>query len=80
MITKLHEHHISHGDLQHGNILIDSNDELFLIDYDSVYVPELDGECDIIKGLKGYQHPKRGENKKANEKVDYFSNTLLIIT
>lgn len=80
MITKLHEHHISHGDLQHGNILIDSNDELFLIDYDSVYVPELDGECDIIKGLKGYQHPKRGENKKANEKVDYFSELIIYLS
>lgn len=80
MITALHKYHVSHGDLQHGNILIDSNDEIFLIDYDSVYVPELDGECDIIKGLKGYQHPKRGENKRANEKVDYFSELIIYLS
>lgn len=80
MINTLHEHHISHGDLQHGNILIDSKDEIYLIDYDSVYVPELDGEADIIKGLKGYQHPKRGENKKANEKVDYFSELIIYLS
>lgn len=80
MITALHKYHVSHGDLQHGNILIDSNDEIFLIDYDSVYVPELDGECDIIKGLKGYQHPKRGENKRANEKVDYFSELIIYMS
>ena len=29
MITTLHKYHISHGDLQHGNILVDDNDNLF---------------------------------------------------
>lgn len=80
MITTLHEHKISHGDLQHGNILIDSNDNLFLIDYDSVYVPELQGEADIIKGLKGYQHPNRSANLLANEKVDYFSELIIYLS
>lgn len=80
MITTLHKYHISHGDLQHGNILVDHNDNLFLIDYDSVYVPELQGEADIIKGLKGYQHPKRGDNLLANEKVDYFSELIIYLS
>lgn len=80
MITTLHKYHISHGDLQHGNILVDDNDNLFLIDYDSVYVPELNGEADIIKGLKGYQHPKRGDNLLANEKVDYFSELIIYLS
>lgn len=80
MITTLHKYHISHGDLQHGNILVDDNDNLFLIDYDSVYVPELQGEADIIKGLKGYQHPKRGDNLLANEKVDYFSELIIYLS
>lgn len=80
MITTLHKYHISHGDLQHGNILVDDNDNLFLIDYDSVYVPELQGEADIIKGLKGYQHPKRGDNVLANEKVDYFSELIIYLS
>ncbi len=80
MVTTLHDHHISHGDLQHGNILIDAKDDIYLIDYDSVYVPELDGEFDIIKGLKGYQHPKRSENKMANEKVDYFSELIIYLS
>lgn len=80
MITTLQKYHISHGDLQHGNILVDDNDNLFLIDYDSVYVPELQGEADIIKGLKGYQHPKRGDNLLANEKVDYFSELIIYLS
>lgn len=80
MITTLHEHRISHGDLQHGNILVDAKGNLFLIDYDSVYVPELQGEADIIKGLKGYQHPKRGDNLLANEKVDYFSELIIYLS
>lgn len=80
MTTTLHKYHISHGDLQHGNILVDDNDNLFLIDYDSVYVPELQGEADIIKGLKGYQHPKRGDNLLANENVDYFSELIIYLS
>lgn len=80
MTTTLHSHNISHGDLQHGNILVDANDNLFLIDYDSVYAPELQGEADIIKGLKGYQHPNRGANLLANEKVDYFSELIIYVS
>lgn len=77
MIQTLHQQRIAHGDLQHGNILVDGNDNLFLIDYDSVYLPALKGQADIITGLKGYQHPKRSENINANEKLDYFSELII---
>ena len=70
MTYELHQSGIAHGDLQHGNILIDKDDNLFLIDYDSMYLPTLKGQGDIIAGLKGYQHPKRSENVNASEKLD----------
>lgn len=77
MIRFLHEHSIAHGDLQHGNILIDKTDNIFLIDYDSVYLPALYGQADFITGLKGYQHPSRVSNINASEKLDYFSELII---
>ncbi|MBR1688584.1 MAG: hypothetical protein IJ710_08680 [Prevotella sp.] len=77
MAQTLHQYGIAHGDLQHGNILVDGNDNLFLIDYDSVYLPALKGQADIIAGLKGYQHPKRSKNINASEKLDYFSELII---
>lgn len=77
MAQCLHENSIAHGDLQHGNILIDESDRIFLIDYDSVYLPSLYGQADFITGLKGYQHPNRINNVNASEKLDYFSELII---
>ena len=80
MCETLHQYKIAHGDLQHGNILVDENGSLYLIDYDSVYLPALKGETDIISGLPDYQHPKRKENKISSEKLDYFSELVIYLS
>lgn len=80
MCKDLHANHISHGDLQHGNILVDKQGNLKLIDYDSIYVPTFKGESDIIAGLKEYQHPNRKNNTQASEKVDYFSEVIFYLS
>ncbi len=76
----LHLAHIAHGDLQHGNILVDSDGELRLIDYDSLITPSMKNLPDEIKGLPGYQHPQRGRNKYENEKLDYFSEVVIYLS
>ena len=80
MCKELHKHKISHGDLQHGNIMVDLSGNIFLIDYDSMYVPTMKGESDIIAGLKDYQHPKRKNNLYASETLDYFSELIIYIS
>jgi predicted Ser/Thr protein kinase len=80
MIDDLHKYHISHGDLQHGNILVTNNGDLKLIDYDSLYIPELKGETEVVTGLKGYQHPARFKNKYATEKADFFSELIIYLS
>ena len=80
MCETLHQHKIAHGDLQHGNILVDNSGAIYLIDYDSAYLPALKGETDIISGLPDYQHPKRRENKIATEKLDYFSELIIYLS
>ncbi len=78
MVVTLHEKHISHGDLQHGNIIITPQNELKLVDYDSVYVPTFTNEIQVTSGLAGYQHPCRKEkNTIATEKDDYFSEYII---
>lgn len=80
MCKELHANRIAHGDLQHGNILISNKGSINLIDYDSVYLPALQGEKDIIAGLPAYQHPSRKNNVFANEKLDYFSELVIYIS
>jgi len=78
MASELHKHHIAHGDLQHGNILVSDSGQLFLVDYDSMYVPEMkDKYSDIITGLIDYQHPSRKKNTYSSEKLDYFSEVII---
>ena len=84
MVTTLHDHQISHGDLQDGNILIKRNGaaiEIKLIDYDSLSVPALHGQPEQIVGLPEYQHPQRiAGGGKASEKVDYFSELVIYLS
>lgn len=80
MCQALHKHRIAHGDLQHGNILIENSGVIRLIDYDSMYIPALQGEQDIISGIPEYQHPKRKENGMASEKLDYFSELIIYLS
>lgn len=80
MVADLHLNHFSHGDLQHGNIMVKPDYSLVLVDYDSMYVPGLKGMPDEIKGLVGYQHEARWNNKTVSEKADYFSELVIYIS
>ena len=80
MCETLHKYKIAHGDLQHGNILVDTFGQIYLIDYDSVYLPALHNADDIITGLPDYQHPRRKDNKVASEKLDYFSELVIYLS
>lgn len=78
MITCLHGKKIAHGDLQHGNILVSETGQLYLVDYDSMYVPAMGNDFpDIITGLVDYQHPARKKNRFSSEKLDYFSELVI---
>lgn len=77
MVKALHNHHFSHGDLQHGNIMVKPDNNLMLVDYDSMYVPELNGMRDEVKGLAGYQHMSRWKNEYLTEKADFFSELVI---
>ena len=80
MVKYFHEHEISHGDLQHGNIRIRPDGTMCVLDYDSMYVPSLKGKMEYIKGLPSFQHPTaRDLNEYLNPKVDYFSESVIYL-
>jgi serine/threonine protein kinase len=80
MFKTLRENKISHGDLQEGNILIDKTSSIKLVDYDSVCIPEIEGQRELVAGLKGYQHPSRFNHGKSSLKADYFSELIIYIS
>lgn len=78
MYKDLHRVEISHGDLQHGNVVIQDDLSIKLVDYDSVYVPTIQGEQQITSGLTGYQHPLRKiRSDTAAPYDDYFSELII---
>lgn len=80
MTRSMHSLSLAHGDLQHGNILVGNDHQLYLVDYDSFYCPELQGETDNVTGLPDYQHPARKSNKSVSEKLDYFSELIIYLS
>lgn len=80
MTKVLHKKNISHGDLQHGNIKVNNNGKIFLVDYDSLYIPSLSNELDKIKGLPSYQHPSRFGLINLSPKADYFSEVVIYVS
>lgn len=80
MCQDLRDNQISHGDLQEGNILVTKSGEIKLVDYDSICIPEIEGQKEFVTGLKGYQHPSRFKGGKASLKADYFSELVIYIS
>ena len=80
MVKEMHCNNFAHGDLQHGNIIVNESGEIFLVDYDSFYCPSLKGEPEIVTGLKDYQHPLRSSNLTVSEKIDYFSELIIYLS
>lgn len=80
MCQDLRDNQISHGDLQEGNILITIKGEIKLVDYDSICIPEIEGQREFVTGLKGYQHPSRFKGGNTSLKADYFSELIIYIS
>jgi serine/threonine protein kinase len=81
MTRDLKAHSISHGDLHQDNILVQEDGKIKLIDYDSMCVPELDGEPDICRGRYDFQHPCRiTAGLVSSTKIDYFSELIIYLS
>lgn len=58
MVNGLQGARFAHGDLQHGNVLVDTGRRLRLVDFDSVWLPELHGQAPPAEsGHSNFQPP-----------------------
>ena len=58
LVARLQSSDFAHGDLQHGNIMVDQDGTLRLVDFDGVWIPQLAGQSPPTEfGHPNYQHP-----------------------
>lgn len=53
---------IAHNDLQHGNVLVQSDRAIRLVDYDGIFLPRFRDQPSPELGHKNYQHPQRSSD------------------
>jgi serine/threonine protein kinase len=74
----IEQHNFAHGDIQPGNIIVNNDGkDLKLIDYDGMYVKDVNefGNCEC--GTPNFQHPQRGNTW--NTKLDRFAFISLYV-
>lgn len=74
---------VAHGDLQHGNILVQDDGSFVLIDYDGMYVPELgEDRMALERGVPGYQPPSRSTSDRCplDAHLDEYSALTILVT
>lgn len=83
LVGSLRKEGIAHGDLQHGNIVVTQAGDLKLVDYDGMYVPNLN-ITNVEIGHRHYQHPSRRSDASVNTtnflQVDNFSTWVIGIS
>jgi eukaryotic-like serine/threonine-protein kinase len=58
LIALLQRSEFGHGDLQHGNVMVDQEGRIRLVDFDGVWIPQLAGNAPPTEfGHPNYQHP-----------------------
>jgi hypothetical protein len=76
---EMNEHGIAHGHLNCSNIYIDANNELQLIDYDTVFIKGVTPSEKVVNNYPDYTHPSERRATNLNDKADYFSALILYI-
>jgi serine/threonine protein kinase len=78
LVSALHDAGIAHGDLQHGNIIIEHG-KLCLVDHDGMFVPAMQGWTSSEVGHQHYQHPRR-DATLFDSNLDNFSALVVYLT
>ncbi len=78
ILLTMHDHQIAHGDLSGVNVMVQADGKMLLIDYDSVYIPELANYPQVLLGQEDFQHPQMAQ-RGFDQYMDNFS-ALVIYT
>jgi hypothetical protein len=77
LLGDLRKFGLAHGDLQHGNLLVEQSGALKLVDYDGMFVPDLHGMLASESGDPNYQHP--GRTLQFNPELDRFAALVIVV-
>ena len=70
---------IAHNDLQHGNVMVQADGRIRLVDYDGMFLPQFRGERSPELGHMNFQHPLRtAEDYDAY--VDNFPSLVVYVS
>jgi len=70
-----------HGDLQHGNIMVNQEGQLRLVDFDDIWIPELAGMAAPTEfGHRNYQYPGRKGTNGWGRWADTFSALVIYLS
>lgn len=78
MLSALRVSGIAHGDLQHGNIIVEHG-QLRLVDHDGIFVTKMSGWTASEVGHQHYQHPRRGA-QHFDINLDNFSALVIYLS
>ena len=80
LIGELQRVGFAHGDLQHGNILVDQQGQLRLVDFDSVWIPALQGQkAPTESGHPSYQSHGGTPQSRWGPFMDTFSGLVIYL-
>lgn len=78
LLSALRAAGIAHGDLQHGNIIVEHG-QLRLVDHDGLFVPAMGGWTASEVGHQHYQHPRRTA-EQFDSNLDNFSSLVIYLS
>ncbi len=70
---------IAHNDLQHGNVMVQADGRIRLVDYDGMFLPRFRGERSPELGHKNFQHPLRAA-EDYDAYVDNFPSLVVYLS
>lgn len=68
-----------HGDIHSGNIIVDKQGNISILDIDRIWTAVF-GQMKDNGGNRNWQHPARAQNKYITNRVDYFSEIIVCAT
>lgn len=78
LISALRASGVAHGDLQHGNIIVEHG-QLRLVDHDGIFVTRMAGWTASEVGHQHYQHPRR-DARHFDTNLDSFSSIVIYLS
>ncbi|HYW79718.1 MAG TPA: hypothetical protein VE890_09085 [Thermoguttaceae bacterium] len=80
VVDELARASVTHGDLQHNNVMVTNKGQVKLVDYDCMCVPSLVGRRNLEIGVAPYQHPERDERTLLSTNLDNFSALMIYVS